>query len=138
MEVVLNTLRDNDRSKDNAVVLETVSPEGQHDSPVEENVYVRMMRRTGKRAMTMASYAEVEPSLMSMLMMAVEENMASPVLVQIIDEVKQFFIEKNKPQTGVVNNYYMIDNSKAIQGNNVEGSYVDCHDNNDVGNEIKN
>ena len=96
------------------------------------------MRRTAESAKTMGTYKEAESLLMEVMMMAVKEGQATPLMVQMVDGVKQFFIEKNKPQTGVTNNYYMSDNSKTIQGNNVEGSYVDCHDNNDVGNEIKN
>ena len=122
MEISINTLRNDGRDGNGTVVPEPVSPGGQNDTPRAENVYETMIRRTAESAKTMGTYKEAESSLM----------------VQIVDGVKQFFIEKNKPQTGVTNNYYMSDNSKTIQGNNVEGSYVDCHDNQDVGNEINN
>ena len=113
-------------------------PQGGRTTLRDENVYEAMMRRTAESAKTMGTYKEAESLLMEVMMMAVKEGQATPLMVQIVDGVKQFFIEKNKPQTGVTNNYYMSDNSKTIQGNNVEGSYVDCHDNQDVGNEIKN
>ena len=138
MEISINTLRNDGRDGNGTVVPEPVSPGGQNDSPGDENVYEAMMRRTAESAKTMGTYKEAESLLMEVMMMAVKEGQATPLMVQMVDGVKQFFIEKNKPQSGVTNNYYMSDNSKTIQGNNVEGSYVDCHDNQDVGNEINN
>jgi hypothetical protein len=138
MEISISTLRNDGRDGNGVAVSEPVSPGGQNDAPGAENVYETMMRRAADSGRTMGSYREAESLLMEVMMMAVKEGQATPLMVQMVDEVKQFFVEKNKPQTGVTNNYYMSDNSKTIQGNNVEGSYVDCHDNNDVGNEIKN
>ena len=138
MEISINTLRNDGRDGNGTAVPEPVSPGGQNDTPRAENVYETMMRRTAESAKTMGTFKEAESLLMEVMMMAVKEGQATPLMVQMVDGVKQFFIEKNKPQSGVTNNYYMSDNSKTIQGNNVEGSYVDCHDNQDVGNEIKN
>ena len=137
MEISINTLRNDGRDGNGTVVPEPVSPGGQNDTPRAENVYETMIRRTAESAKTMGTYKEAESLLMEVMMMAVKEGLATPLMVQIVDGVKQFFIEKNKPHPGVTNNYYMSD-IKTIQGNNVEGSYVDCHDNQDVGNEINN
>ena len=137
MEISISTLRNDSRDGEGIALSEPVSPGGQNDAPRAENVYETMMRRAADSGRTMGSYREAESLLMEVMMLAVREGQATPLMVQIVDGVKQFFIEKNKPQTGVTNNYYMSDNSKTIQGNNVEGSYVDCHDNEDVDNDIR-
>lgn len=68
----------------------------------EDTVYEALMRRMAERCRTMESYAQAEPLLMELMMMAVKDGGATGLMVEMVDGVKNFFAEKNKPKPQVV------------------------------------
>ena len=46
----------------------------------------------------MDSYKEAESLMMEVMTMAVKDGKATPLMARMVEDVKLFFIEKNKPQ----------------------------------------
>ncbi len=101
----------------------------------EDTVYEALMRRMADRCRMMESYAQAEPLLMEVMMMAVKDGGATGLMVEMVDGVRNFFAEKNKPKPATV-----YKDCTIVQGNEqrVEGTYMDVHDNGEVGNHLRN
>ena len=103
-----------------------------------DNIYESLMHETCERCKTMNSYNDAEPLLMQIMVMAVKDGKATPRMAQMVDEVRQFFIEKNKPQPQ--NNYTNCtfnnntNSNNQNNCNNVESEAIENHFNSEIEN----
>ena len=132
MEVSINTLRND--ARDGGIT----PPSGNGESAA--NVFESLMYQTCLGCLTMSSFQEAQTQMMNVMTMAVKEGKATPVMAKMVEDVRNFFIEKNKPQPQTVYNNCTISsnmnshNNNNNSNNNTDSGTVENHFDGDIDN----
>lgn len=90
MEISIKTLRNDARNGG------ITAPSG--TGGAADNIFESLLYQTCLKCLTMDSYKEAESLMMEVMTMAVKDGKATPLMARMVEDVKLFFIEKNKPQ----------------------------------------
>ena len=128
MEVSIGTLRND--ARDGGIT----PPSGSGGSAA--NVFESLMYQTCLGCLTMNSFNEAQAQMMNVMTMAVKEGQATPRMAQMVEDVRTFFIEKNKPQPQTVyNNCTISSNTNSNNNsNNTDSGTVENHFGGDIDN----